>query len=141
MSKAQHTPGPWKAVRESALDYRPMQIITANGESRIATCDGGGPVRAVTSPEERANAELIASAPDMLGELTALRQSHDKLRELLTTTHDAVVTIFNAKLADDPKASDGSQLGALERIIIELKAEITTALAEQEKPDEARQTK
>ena len=61
MSK--HTPGPWAAVKPIAIDYRAMQIQT--DESLIAVCCGGGPKRAISAPEERANARLIAAAPDL----------------------------------------------------------------------------
>lgn len=70
-----HTPGPWTAVREAAIDYRPMQVIGASGDSRvarcIAVCEGGGPVRAVDAAEERANAYLLAAAPELFEALKA----------------------------------------------------------------------
>ena len=69
------TPGPWSVYEEKALDYRPCQIIGECG-SRIATCEGGGPKRAVTKAEERANARLIAAAPDLLAALKELTRLH-----------------------------------------------------------------
>lgn len=67
--KFKGTPGAWKTTRESAIDYRPMQVVTADGKTRVATCDGGGPVRAVDGPEERANATAIAQVPAMIDAL------------------------------------------------------------------------
>lgn len=54
------TPGPWEANYEIALDYRPYQVFNAAIGSRVAVMSGGGPLRAVCGPEEKANAQLIA---------------------------------------------------------------------------------
>lgn len=73
---AQHTPRPWAVYEEAAIDYRPCTIVAECG-SRVATCEGGGPGRAVTKAEERANAHLIAAAPDLLAALKELMGWHD----------------------------------------------------------------
>jgi len=62
--RVSHTPGPWMAVEPTAIDYRATQIQT--DASLIAVCCGGGPKRAIPIPEERANARLIAAAPDLV---------------------------------------------------------------------------
>lgn len=61
-----HTPAPWIVVEEVAIDYRPQQILGRGGDSRVAVCLDGGPKFAVDKAEERANARLIAAAPDLL---------------------------------------------------------------------------
>jgi hypothetical protein len=63
-------------IEPVALDYRAAMIVGANGGSLIACAEGGGPNRAVTAVEARANAHLIAAAPDLL---EALRQIRDGL--------------------------------------------------------------
>lgn len=70
------TPAPWKMIEPVALDYRAPIIVGADGGSLIACAEGGGPKRAVDAVEARANARLIASAPDLL---EALRQIRDGL--------------------------------------------------------------
>ncbi len=77
MTEQKHTPGPWAVRRESAIDYRPNCIVSADGGSLVAWCAGGGPKRAIMGPEEDANARLIAAAPDML---TALRTATETIR-------------------------------------------------------------
>jgi hypothetical protein len=72
-----HTPGPWIAVREAALDYRHHQIDTEDGQSCVAVVAGGGPVRAIDVAEEIANAHLIAAAPDLLAACEAVAKSLD----------------------------------------------------------------
>ena len=64
-----HTPGPWVAIEPVALDYRAPLIYGAKRESLVAVAEGGGPRRAVTAAEARANAFLIAAAPELYGAL------------------------------------------------------------------------
>lgn len=97
MGDAKHTPGPWEAVEPTAIDYRAMQIQTA--ESLIAVCCGGGPKRAISAPEERANARLIAAAPDMSD---ALRAARTYLMDVSKDRGDAArgtLEIINAALS------------------------------------------
>ena len=58
--EAGHTPLPWHTYEPVAIDYRPTCITI--GESLIAVCLGGGPKRAIGTPEERANAAFIVRA-------------------------------------------------------------------------------
>lgn len=74
------TPRPWKAAEESALDYRPSSVVTADGKSRIALMYGGGPIRAISKAEERANAALIVST---VNEHDVLVAERDRLRQAL----------------------------------------------------------
>jgi hypothetical protein len=84
------TPGPWQVVEEAALDYRPCTIFGAEGGSQVAICSGGGRIRAIGKPEERANARLIASAPALLA---SERENLAVLENLLAylRKHDAVL--------------------------------------------------
>ncbi len=74
-----HTPGPWRSYEPVALDYRPQHIT--NGESLVAVCAGGGPKRAIIGSEERANARLIAAAPDLLAILAEMLADSDDVDE------------------------------------------------------------
>lgn len=109
MGDAKHTPGPWKAVEPTAIDYRSMQIQT--DESLIAVCCGGGPKRAISAPEERANARLIAAAPDLL---EALRKTTGELRDLRAMVYGECPSLledhFSAPNIDDAIESGDAAL-------------------------------
>jgi hypothetical protein len=66
MSEHKHTPGPWQVNHED-----PTQVCDADGEVRgcspIAHCTVG------TMAERKANAKLIAAAPEMLAALLAMQ--------------------------------------------------------------------
>lgn len=64
-TKGKFTLGPWKVVKETAIDYRPNYIMSANGDSTIALVADGGPNKAIMGPEANANAALMASAPEL----------------------------------------------------------------------------
>jgi len=66
------TPGPWAVIEPVALDYRAPLIYGADKVSLVAIAEGGGPRRAITAPEARANAFLIAAAPDLYAALQAI---------------------------------------------------------------------
>ncbi len=62
---SKHTPGEWQAVQETETEWN----ITSPTRSFIATVLGGG-----ISPESlRANAYLVAAAPQMLEALKSLQ--------------------------------------------------------------------
>lgn len=101
------TPRPWRVAEESALDYRPSIITTADDKSRIALMYSGGPIRAIDKAEERANAALIVAAvnehdalvaerssPTCIARLTlcylALKHDYDRLRQALEEAQDAL---------------------------------------------------
>jgi hypothetical protein len=63
----QHTPGPWKVVDES--------IVTSDDNHCIAVIESDGGYE-VVRPQRRANAKLIAAAPDLL---TALEDLTDRV--------------------------------------------------------------
>jgi len=60
------TPGPWSVVEPVAIDYRAPLIYGADGGSLIACAEGGGPKRAVSGGEARANATLIVRACNLV---------------------------------------------------------------------------
>lgn len=70
MTKAQHTPGPWRVIGNPYSDMA-RDVIAPNG-NRIAALNGAA---FDYSSEVAANARLIASAPDLLAALENLLQS------------------------------------------------------------------
>ena len=88
MTANKHTPGPWKAVEPAAIDWRDPFVQTADGESTVALTCGGGPGVAITAPAQRANARLIASAPELLEALIEGRRAigdHDAPNDCYAT--------------------------------------------------------
>ena len=66
-----HTPGPW------TVTDKPMSAISA-GEKSVAVVglyDSPMPERRVVGQEHKANARLIADAPDLLREVMVLREA------------------------------------------------------------------
>jgi hypothetical protein len=63
---SRYTPGPWEAVFPAAIDWCDPMVYGHDRKSRVAWMAGGGPDRAITAVEARANACLIAAAPDLL---------------------------------------------------------------------------
>jgi len=77
MSANKHTPGPWKAVEPATIDWRDPFVQTADGESTVALTCGGGPDVAIAAPAQRANARLIAAAPELLEALERIARPQD----------------------------------------------------------------
>ena len=100
MSK--HTSGPWEAGRKG---YGSPFAVYSDDKTGSAICQCQLEYVARTSDEMKANASLIAAAPDMLG---ALKQASFCLRELLPEDKDALYTldIINKALAK----AEGRQL-------------------------------
>ena len=69
-----HRPGPW-----ALMAGIPTNVLDSGG-LRVARCDYDGDF---DSPEAHANARLIAKAPAMLAELTALHAERAKLVRVL----------------------------------------------------------
>ncbi len=67
-----HTPGPWQVTHED-----PTQVCDSDGEMRgcspIAQCTVG------TKRERKANARLIAAAPELLDALRKLAKLYDAM--------------------------------------------------------------
>ena len=74
MEKTKHTPGPWTADNSIARVY--------SGARFVADAMSGQPKLGAQLDEDRANARLIASAPDLLEAcetiLSALRWEEDR---------------------------------------------------------------
>jgi hypothetical protein len=74
MHASQHTPGPWKYL-DRGNDHTNHLIANEKGDAGIAQ-----PIARIHEPEKlyieemRANARLIAAAPDLLAALIQLRQ-------------------------------------------------------------------
>jgi hypothetical protein len=109
------TPGPWEACREDAIDYRPEQVWNPSIGSRVAVMSGGGPLRAVCGPEERANAQLIArcSPATMLAVVEFLEEcacaedrsnlDGDSAEVVLEQINDAAEKLLDILNATQPK--------------------------------------
>ncbi len=66
--KAKHTPGPWHHVGDGLV----YTELTSNDDEAIFICDTGNSRAPSSSEEERANAQLISAAPELLAALQAL---------------------------------------------------------------------
>jgi hypothetical protein len=117
-----HTPGPWRFVEPVAIDWRDPQIESVEPRSRVAISCGGGPDRAVSGAEQRANARLMAAAPDLLA---AAQKGFSLLNALLDFYgQNLQVHGWHANGAPEPfdnfidENSDGTELAALHDAII-----------------------
>jgi hypothetical protein len=78
MSEPKWTPGPWEVVEPTAIDYRAPLVYGADRQSLVAGAESGGPIRAVSASEARANARLIAAAPELYQALSALLRHFER---------------------------------------------------------------
>lgn len=74
---AKHTPGPWQHDRERSMGGAPIIVGKRGDRNRMREVakvlfDNGS-----DDPEVRANARLIAAAPDLLGALKAAGEALD----------------------------------------------------------------
>lgn len=80
MSEAKHTPGPWEwwdHLSGRPKGYDLAELFAAVPRRRILKLYGGAGLDALgKDPEQRANAHLIAAAPDLLEALEALVKNH-----------------------------------------------------------------
>jgi hypothetical protein len=75
MTTTQHTPGPWNICLESA--HRP-ELVTAHPNKNICSVWSGGSASQIEPEEWRANARLIAAAPEVLEALIILLGDSNK---------------------------------------------------------------
>lgn len=95
MSKMAHTPGPWAHINPDGFTVRHPQVYSDTGPVCNATWLGDGRI-----DELRANARLIAAAPELLD---ALMELADWYRE-----HTGLPpTAANAAIAKATGAADG----------------------------------
>lgn len=89
--KLKHTPGPWQLK-----GLNPPRIYADEGKEIIAQCDSGGEM---TQGQEKANARLIASAPELLEALEMLNNEFKRLPQSLgyKYTHTGKVDLIIAK--------------------------------------------
>jgi hypothetical protein len=83
---SEHTPGPWKTNGDP-------YVSTADGKRSIAFCDTR------QAHEDRANARLIAAAPDLLEALQGFQKAWDENR-LLTSDEAASIRAAIAKATE-----------------------------------------
>jgi len=92
-----HTPGPWESI-----SCRVFQVDSVGGRQIVTGCRGG------TDEEMRANALLIAAAPELLDAVRVL--SEFLTREgLLTGNIDAIRPVLDAARAAIANATGGGQ--------------------------------
>lgn len=90
MSEVFHTPGPWKVVTPAAIDWRDPQVYGENGGTLVCQTYGGGPKRAADAREQRANAALIALAPEMLAALEQVMVVAKQLPNTLADVREVI---------------------------------------------------
>jgi len=89
-----HTPGPWR-VNHADNDPRTRLRVYTNGtESLVADCDGA-------TPDSKANARLIAAAPELLARLE-LAQRYLTHPEVLKITRQMALSgeAVNERIAE-----------------------------------------
>ena len=88
-----HTSGPWKVVSEEGhhpgVDASNRTIVMIGHKRSV---DDGG-IRGASDLEAIYNATLIASAPELLRELTDIKQELDRMSEQIDKVLRAAMTI------------------------------------------------
>ena len=88
MSAPKWTPGPWRMIEPTAIGYCvPADLRGVGDDSLVAMAAGGGPKRAVGAAEARANAHLIAAAPELYAQLEDARITLDEAAKVLAREH------------------------------------------------------
>jgi len=86
-----HTPGPWNVGDDSPNDYEGPTIDTRDRAVAVITIDHENE----STPEDRANARLIAAAPELLAALQAAVEYLEayrpkgKIRDIFTESSGA----------------------------------------------------
>lgn len=78
--KAKHTDGPWLIDPSEDL---PLAIIAGDADDGICEIGDAGSCKADATPEQLANAALIAAAPDMLAELAVARDELERAADIV----------------------------------------------------------
>jgi hypothetical protein len=116
--QAGHTEGLLSYCRETAIDYRPNLIYGNNGGSLVAVLQGGGPRRAITGPEEDANARRLVAAWNACGGIPTenlelakyaatiafLKTVEQQRDELLEALKEAAETLDRCRYSEQPMA-------------------------------------
>lgn len=80
----QHTPGPWSLCSAPASDpYTARNVVADNGETVATIASGYHHEQPFTlsQDEARANARLIAAAPDLIAALSAIRAACTRIED------------------------------------------------------------
>ncbi len=88
MSEIKHTPGPW-AINGGLIGPE-KNIFTDPSEAAVCVV---GIVNHQT-PQDTANARLIAKAPDMAAQIDLLRQENERMRQALAAVKEACDDAF-----------------------------------------------
>lgn len=86
-----HTPGPWELIWEDGKHG----VIGATTEKKLVAIVGNNPDDG-RNDIRKANAELIARAPDMLAEIATLRATITRLEQELASVSRELVSTDNA---------------------------------------------
>jgi hypothetical protein len=90
MAKASsHTPGPW--IAKEWTSHSRTTITTGYGHEKVVADCAPGPVSGYLDTEAEANAQLIASAPDLLLALQSARMEFTGLAAYLETCSTEVI--------------------------------------------------
>jgi hypothetical protein len=106
MSMPKHTPGPWYVCGGYSPGY--IAINSADGyiiygmADYAYTTEHGKLIKAPDYESQRANAKLIASAPEMAAELELLRKQNEHLLELLKPLANLDINHLSDRGADYP---------------------------------------
>lgn len=102
---ALHTPGDWLAIVDDRTDYR---VVVEDGrETLIATVDEQWTGK---DGEGKANARLIASAPDLLAERERLREINADLRKALEDAERRLAAISKLVNMGPPTPEDAFEV-------------------------------
>ena len=90
--KQKHTPGPWKITRYAALH------VETEGHRGICSCGYTNSTKDIDD-ENKANARLIAAAPDMLAALQDVAKSYQQLFDVMPVAWQTLDDIVTAAIA------------------------------------------
>lgn len=96
MAETKHTPGPWKVAAHSGQH---RSFISSNDESVLPIKNDGIYIAHVLGPDNKANARLIAAAPDLLTALKALLPFTQFAGEMDTTARERAKQDASAAVA------------------------------------------
>ena len=89
-----HTPGPWRVEHSTAKGYLYMSYLYSD-EHHIISVGGSS----ISKGENKANARLIAAAPDLLAACEAVWQSCDREGRIMLPSNGTTITALRAAIA------------------------------------------
>lgn len=86
----QHTPGPWAVGK-----FNPSHVYQKGKNVTIARCEAD----ICYTEEDKANARLIAAAPELLEALEGLVSLENEIRRIASFSHETSMKYLNARAA------------------------------------------